>query len=81
MYTWSQLVKVKVEMLWTIRRNNTSTAFIIVTNELLLLSITIYFQQSCLKMTILKYLHKAKLKWHARVIDIVFVLTFYLLLF
>ncbi len=48
---------------------------------LLLLSITIAFQQSCLKMAILKYLHKAILKLHAQVIDIVCVLTFYLLLF
>ncbi len=31
---------------------------------LLLLSITIAFQQSCLKMAILKYLHKAILKLH-----------------
>ncbi len=42
-----------------------------VTNGLLLLSITISFQQSCLKMAILKYLHKAILKLHAQVIDIV----------
>ncbi len=34
-----------------------------------MLSITIAFQQSCLKMTILKYLHKATLKLHAQVID------------
>ncbi len=61
--------------------NNTSTAIINVTNGLLLLSITISFQQSCLKMAILKYLHKAILKLHTQVIEIVCALTFYLLLF
>ncbi len=55
----------------TLTRNNTSTAFVNVTNGLLLLSITISFQQPCLKMAILKYLQKAILKLHAQVIDIV----------
>ncbi len=45
---------------------------------LLLLSITISFQQSCLKMAILKYLHKAILKLHAQVIDIVCVLSHFI---
>ncbi len=54
----------------TLTRNNTSTAFVNVTNGLLL-SITISFHQSCLKMAILKYLQKAILKLHAQVIDIV----------
>ncbi len=54
----------------TLTRNNTPTAFVNVTNGLLL-SITISFQQSCLKMAILKYLQKAILKLHAQVIDIV----------
>ncbi len=64
-----------------VEMNNTSTVFINVTNGLLLLSITISFQQSCLKMAILKYLHKAIFKLHTQVIEIVCALTFYLLLF
>ncbi len=62
----------------TLTRNNTSTAFINVTNGLLLLSITISFQQSCLKMAILKYLHKAILKLHSQVIDILCVLLHFI---
>ncbi len=62
----------------TLTRNNTSTAFVNVANGLLLLSITISFQQSCLKMAILKYLHKAILKLHAQVIDIVCVLSHFI---
>ncbi len=62
----------------TLTRNNISTAFINVTNGLLLLSITISFQQSCLKMAILKYLHKAILKLHAQVIDILCVLLHFI---
>ncbi len=62
----------------TLTRNNTSTAFINVTNGLLLLSITISFQQSCLKMAILKYPHKAILKLYAQVIDILCVLLHFI---
>ncbi len=62
----------------TLTRNNISTAFINVTNGLLLLSITISFQQSCLKMANLKYLHKAILKLHAQVIDILCVLLHFI---
>ncbi len=62
----------------TLTRNNISTAFINVTNGLLLLSITISFQQSCLKMGHLEYLHKAILKLHAQVIDILCVLLHFI---
>ncbi len=66
-------------MKWThSNKEQYSTAFINVTNGLLLLSITISFQQSCLKMAVLKYLHKAILKLHAQVIDIVCVLSHFI---
>ncbi len=46
--------------------------------DALIVKYYISFQQSCLKMAILKYLHKAILKLHAQVIDIVCVLSHFI---